>query len=326
MATPQGEANPRPEDGTIVFQGLARRFGRRMVLRDLSLKVRPGEIHALLGRNGCGKTTALRILLGFLEPHAGRASILGVDSQRLTPADRGRIGYVSENHRFYPLMRVREAVAFEAGTRPRFDRGFADAAIVRCALPPELRVLQLSRGQRAQLSIILAVAARPEVLVLDDPALGLDVVMRRELLEAMIDILADRGLSVLFSSHFLDDVERVADRVSILHEGSLIADATTDELKRRVCQRTWTPPPADSAAAERRPPAVPGLLRAERRRSGYSLTLLDCDEAMEAALAQEGARLGMRTGVSLEDLFLALTRSERDRLIPPFTQQTEAAA
>jgi ABC-2 type transport system ATP-binding protein len=310
----------------IGFEGVARRYGDKVVLRDLSLQVRPGEIHALLGRNGCGKTTALRILLGFLEPHGGRSQVLGVDSQSLGPDQRGRIGYVSEDHRLYRWLRVTDVLAFEAGTRPRYDRGFADSAVARCGLPPRLRVGQLSRGQRAQLALIVAVASRPEVLVLDDPALGLDVVMRRELLEVMIDLLADRGLSVLFSSHFLDDVERVADRVSILHEGSLIASAATDDFKRRICQRTWTPPPSDSAAPERRPPPLPGVLRADRRRGGYNLTLLDCDQAMEAALCADGARLGLRAGVSLEELFLALTRDERDRLVPPFTNPKEVAA
>jgi ABC-2 type transport system ATP-binding protein len=323
QATSQPAAQPTAAESTIVLEGLARRFGDRLVLRDLSLSVRPGEIHALLGRNGCGKTTALRILLGFLEPHAGRATILGVDSQKLTPRDRGRIGYVSEDHRLYRLMRVGESIAFEADTRPDFDGGFAEASVRRCGLPPRLRVGQLSRGQRAQLSIILAVAARPDVLVLDDPALGLDVVMRRELLEVMIDLLADRGLSVLFSSHFLDDVERVADRVSILHQGALIADATTDDLKRRVCRRSWTPPSVNTEAA---PPELPGLLRAERRRGGFNLTLVDCNEGIEAALTRDGARLGIPSGVSLEDLFLALTRDERDRLVPPLAKQTEVAA
>jgi ABC-2 type transport system ATP-binding protein len=307
----------------ITFEGVARRYGDKVVLRDLSLQVRPGEIHALLGRNGCGKTTALRILLGFLEPHAGRSQVLGVDSLALGVNERGRIGYVSEDHRLYRWLRVADVLAFEAGTRPRFDRGFADSAVGRCGLPPRLRVGQLSRGQRAQLALIIAVASRPEVLVLDDPALGLDLVMRRELLEVMIDLLADRGLAVLFSSHFLDDVERVADRISILHQGSLIVDAPADELKRRVSRRTWTPPPSAPGAA---PPPVPALVRSERKRVGYAITLRDCDAETETALCQGGATLGPPSALSLEDLFLALTREETSRLVPDQARTTEAAA
>jgi ABC-2 type transport system ATP-binding protein len=312
-----------PSSPALAFSGVCRRFGDQAVLRGLDLQVFPGRIHALLGRNGSGKTTALRILLGFLEPHAGQSSVLGRPSLQLRPEDRARIGYVSEDHRLFRLRRVREILDFEAGTRPRFDRPFADAAVARCGLPPRLRVAQLSRGQRAQLALIVAVASRPDVLVLDDPALGLDVVMRRELLEVMIDLLADRGLAVLFSSHFLDDVERVADRISILHQGRLLVDADTDQIRRRVCKRAWTPAPGQPDAP---PPALPGLLRADRRRLGFELTLVDCDAAAEAALAAGGARLGPPLPVTIEDLFLALTRDPTTRLVPDPDKKTEAAA
>jgi ABC-2 type transport system ATP-binding protein len=308
-----------PRDG-ILFEGVHRRFGDRPVLRGLDLRVHPGQIHALLGRNGSGKTTALRILLGFLEPHAGRASVLGVDSRALGPDERGRIGYVSEEHRLYRSMRVGETIAFEAGTRPRFDRPLAEGALARCGLGSRLRVGQLSRGQRAQLALIIAVASGPDVLVLDDPALGLDVVMRRELLEVMIDLLAGRGLAVLFSSHFLDDVERVADRVSILHEGRLIVDATLDELKRRVEKRTWTAPAGVPV------PAAPGLLHVERRLAGHDLTLLDFGREAEHALVAGGAVLGPPSRVRLEDLFVALTRGKEGRLVPLAEERREVAA
>ena len=218
---------------------------------------------------------------------------------------------------------MEQTLGFEAGTRPRFDRPFADQAVARCGLPPRIRVGQLSRGQRAQLALIVAVASRPDVLVLDDPALGLDVVMRRELLEVMIDLLADRGLGVLFSSHFLDDVERVADRISILHDGRLIVDADTLDLKRRVQRRAWSPPSGETTA---RPPVLPGVLRADRRQLGFELTLVDCDAALESALGQGGAHLGPPSPVTVEDLFLALTRDQPTRLVPEPDKSTEAAA
>jgi ABC-2 type transport system ATP-binding protein len=330
---PRGPGQPQPIPGALPgggtadccleFRGVARRFGDRAVLRGLDLQVRPGQIHALLGRNGSGKTTALRILLGFLAPHAGQSFVLGKPSDALGPDDRGRIGYVSEDHHLYRGLRVAETVAFEAGTRARFDRGFADRALARCGLTARARVGQLSRGQRAQLALVLAVASRPEVLVLDDPALGLDVVMRRELLEVMIDLLADRGLGVLFSSHFLDDVERVADRISILHGGRLIVDAATDDIKRRVQRRTWSPPAGASAAG---PPAVPGLLRADRRQLSFELTLVDCDAAAEARLTEGGAHLGPPTAVTVEDLFLALTREQAGGLLADPRLAPEVAA
>jgi ABC-2 type transport system ATP-binding protein len=294
----------------IVFENLHRHFDERAVLRGLDLRVGAGQIHALLGRNGSGKTTALRILLGFLAPHAGRASVFGVDSTQLGPDQRGRIGYVGEDHRLPPHMRAAEVLAFEAATRPRFDRALADQALGRCGLDPRGRVLRLSRGQRAQLSLIVAVASQPEVLVCDDPGLGLDLVMRRAFLDVLIELLAGRGISVLFSSHVLSDVERIADRVSILHQGRLIVDASLDELKRRVRKCFW--------AGEAPPPTLPAVLRAERRASGYDLTLLDADEAVTAQL---GGRLSDAAVPSLDDLFLDLTRGDTDRILPATKEQ-----
>jgi ABC-2 type transport system ATP-binding protein len=297
----------------ITFENLHRRFGDRWVLRGFDLAVKPGQIHALLGRNGSGKTTALRILMGFLDPHAGRATVLGVDSRQLAPADRARIGYVSEDHRLYPTMRVGQVLDFEAGTRERFDKDLARRAVERCGLLDRLWVARLSRGQRAQLALIVAVASQPEVMVLDDPALGLDVVMRRELLDVMIDLLGDRGISVLFSSHILTDVERMADRVTILHEGHRIVDASLDALKQRVQRRSWRSPFGNGAP----PPALPNLLRAEKKADGFQLTLLDLSAEGEARLREGGARLSAPLPLSLEELFLDLTRGETRSIVGP---------
>ena len=159
--------SPPNETPPILFQDVYRSFGNQDVLRGLSLSVRPGEIFAFLGRNGSGKTTAIRILLGFLRPMHGRSDVLGVDSQLLTPMDRGRIGYVSEGHKLYGSFRVRDAVQFEAGTRPNFRKDHAMAAVKRCDLPPKKMVMELSRGQRAQLALIFAVAGQPDVMIFD---------------------------------------------------------------------------------------------------------------------------------------------------------------
>jgi ABC-2 type transport system ATP-binding protein len=293
---------------TIRFDDVHRHFGSQPVLCGLSFAVEPGQIYAFLGRNGAGKTTALRILLGFLEPMRGRAEVLGVDSRTLRAEHRARIGYVGEGHRLYPAMRVADAVAFEAATRPGFRRAFVDAAVQRCGLSRGRAIAQLSRGQRAQLALILAVAARPEVLVFDDPAMGLDVVMRREFLDAMIDLLADSGCTVLFSSHILTDVERIADRVGILHDGRMLVDATLDDLRRRVCRWPWVP--AEGVAT----PADDRVLRVGARRGGLELTLLDADATLLDAL-RKGGRLGEPATPSLEELFLDLTGAESPGLL-----------
>lgn len=284
----------------LEFHQVWRHFGAREVLRGLSFSVNPGEVYALLGRNGEGKTTAIRILLGFLEPHAGEARLLGERSDALPLAVRGRVGYVSEGHRLYAEMRVREAVRFERDTRPGFDESSASKELARLALDPQARIATLSRGQRAQLALVLACAGAPEVLVFDDPAMGLDVAMRRELLESLIALLAERGTAVLFSTHILPDVERLADRVGILKDGALIVDAPLDVLKRRVQKRQCVP-------VNGTPPTVDGLLRARRLDGGFELTLLDLDLAREQALRAGSRHLSDPLTPDLEELFLDLT-------------------
>ncbi|MSR62969.1 MAG: ABC transporter ATP-binding protein [Planctomycetes bacterium] len=292
----------------IEFRGVERHFGAESVLRGLSFTVAPGQVYALLGRNGAGKTTALRILLGFLQPHAGEARVLGLPSATLTPDERERIGYVSEGHRLYPEMRVNDALAFEAGTRPRFERAAAERELERCGILRAKRIYELSRGMRAQLALILAACGAPEVLIFDDPAMGLDVAMRRELLGSLIELLAERGTAVLFSSHILSDVERIADRVGILQGGALIVDAPLDELKRRVEKRHWVPRNGQGD------PRVAGLLRSRAAEGGYELTLLDLNPERESELRAGAARLSERIDLDLEELFLELTtRPEASR-------------
>ncbi len=295
-------------NSAILFNEVHRHFGTKRVLRGLSFAVAPGEVFALLGRNGQGKSTALNILLGFLAPHRGRASILGVEGARLGADERARIGYVGEGHRLYRTMRIRDAIAFERATRPAFRGDFAQRAIERCELDPKQHVGLLSRGQRAQLSLILAVAARPEILVFDDPAAGLDVGMRRALLDALVDLLSDTGCAVLFTSHILSDVERIADRIGILRDGRLVVDATLDDVKRRVERRLWTRP-------ER--PDIPGQVRARQRSGGWEITLVD--PPREAIAAQNGS-LSDPLPASLDDVFLDIAGEDAPRILPDLTE------
>jgi ABC-2 type transport system ATP-binding protein len=287
----------------IEIEGVRRWFGDRLVLDGVDLEVRPGEVFALLGRNGAGKTTLLNVLLGFLRPNAGSARLLGCDSRELTPGVRERVGLVSEGQRLYEWMRVRDVLDFEQGTRERFRRERADRLIEHLGLAPEQPVRRLSRGQRAQLALALAVSGDPDVLVLDDPAMGLDPVVRRELLSALIDLLGEEGRSVLFSTHVLSDVERIADRVGILHGGRLVVDAPLDLLRARL-QKRFLRTEADLSS-------TPGVLRARAREGGRELLILDCEGEREDALRELG-HLSDPVPVDLEEVFLDLTTSESE--------------
>ncbi len=287
----------------IVFDDVWRAFNGRHVLSGLSLRVREGEVFALLGRNGVGKSTALKILLGFLEPDRGVSSLVGVPSAQLDGPVRDRVGYVAEGHPLIGWMSVGRAVEFEAGTRTRFDRKYVDDALRRLGLGRDARISQLSRGQKAQLSLVFAMATDPKVLVLDDPAMGLDVVMRREFLEAMIELVSREGRSVLFSSHILNDVERIADRIGILEGGALCVDAPLEELRERVHKRFLRARDGEAFA----PDEASGILSAKRVRDGFELTLLDFDERRERALRARASLVSEPQPVSLEELFFELT-------------------
>ncbi len=302
----------------IDIRNLERRFGAKEILRGLNLQVQPGEIYALCGRNGTGKTTAIRILLGFLEPMAGEARILGVRGAELTPELRGKIGFVSEGHQMIRWMKVRDVLAFEKGTRDVFDSAWAEKTRARLELPQDMGVAKLSRGQRAQLSLLIAMAGNPEVLVMDDPALGLDAVMRREFLESMIDLLGEEGRSVLFSSHHLADVERIADRVGILHDGVLRLESSLEDLRTRV-QRRHVRGSGDELLASKAE-SLSGVLAVQKKRDGLELLCMDLTPERETDLRAKLGDLSVPVPASLEDIFIALTarrgerRSDEDRV------------
>ena len=290
----------------IEFRDVHRHFGDHQVLRGLSFSVEPGQAFALLGRNGCGKSTALKILLGFLEPHRGEARILGVPSSQITPALRERIGFVGEEHALKNTLRLSHVLEFEGATRKNFDRGMVEKALRTLGVRLDTFVRRLSRGQRASLVLLLAVAQNPDVLVFDDPALGLDVVMRRELVDVLLSLIADRGITLLFSSHVMQDVERVADRVGMLHHGRLIVDASLDDLRvrlRRRFIRTHQGANVNGSLAE----ALPEVLRHRRVRDGYELLLLDETSETRERLSNLAESISDPVMVSMEEMFADLT-------------------
>ena len=286
----------------ISFDKLTCYYGKHKALDTLTLDVPEGEVFALLGRNGAGKTSALRCLLGFQAPTRGRAFILGHDSMELPAKERGRIGYVSEGQKLVGWMRVKDLVALQNATFPTFDLDFCRSHLKRLGLPEKRRVFQLSRGMRAQLALALALAPHPELIVLDDPAMGLDTVVRREFLEVMIDLIQEEGRTVLFTSHILTDVERVADRIAILDHGVLRVNAPVDVFKQRV--RRWRATfDGDAPAA----PAIEGLVRARSQRDTMLLTVVDGNGSVAKACEALGARSVEPEALSLEDLFVEYT-------------------
>ncbi len=218
----------------VQIDNLTKFFDGRCVLEDINLKIPRGCIYGLLGRNGAGKTTIIRILQGIDFPTRGKTSLLGTDSTKLTAKHHGRIGYVAEGHNLIQNYKVGRLIKLCKDLSLQWNDEFFNRLIQTFRLPMDRKVSQLSTGMRAQLNLCLGMAIDPELLILDDPTLGLDTVARRQFLELAVDLLQKDGRTILFSSHILSDVERIADRIGILTAGALVVDCSLEELKTRV--------------------------------------------------------------------------------------------
>ncbi len=287
-------------ENVIETRGLTRYFGRRCVVDMLDLTVPRGSIFGFLGRNGAGKSTTIRMLLGLIAPSRGSASVLGYDSAALPPEARARIGYLAEGHHVYGWMTVRECGRFQSAFYPRWKDGIFQGVVKHFGLKPDAKAGDLSRGERAGLCLALTLAPQPELLILDDPALGLDPVARRSLLQSMIYLTRNAEQTVFFSSHLLSDVERVADRIAVLDGSLLRADCALETFRRRVRQFVLTfPGPAPAL------PPLPGLLQTLRAGRELTVTLAAYDGDTERSLAALGASHREEVPLGLEDAFVS---------------------
>ncbi len=261
------------------------------------------------------------MLLGMAHPSFGRAEVLGEDAARLRPETRGRIAYLAEGHPLYRWMTVGQAVDFtRAFYGDRWNQRLLGQILDHFELSTKRKIRRLSRGQQAQVALALAVATDPELLILDDPTLGLDTVVRRDFLESLIQIIQRRGRTILFSSHILGDVERVADRIGILVDGVLRVDCPTDHFKesvRKVLLEFEGEPPEL--------PDCPGL--ANRRVVGRKLELVVVGYGEEHRRLFESLdpRKFDVVDFNLEDAFIEYTRGRR-RNLPIFATEEEEVA
>ncbi len=245
----------------ISTENLSKRYGRRMGLDSAELNVGEGEIFGFLGANGAGKTTAIRLLLGFLRPSHGNASIFGLDCWRHSARIKRDVGYLPGDLRLYPWLTCQRALRIVGRVRGVDLLANGAELAKRFQLEMDLRVRRMSRGTRQKLGLIMALAHKPRLLVLDEPTSGLDPVMQGVLANHLRE-LAAAGHTVFFSSHTLREVETLCDRVAVVRHGRVIADETLDSLRGRA-RRTVELVYADETAADGA--VLPGFLQVQRR-------------------------------------------------------------
>jgi ABC-2 type transport system ATP-binding protein len=220
------------EHPVIDVTSLSRSFGQKQALDAVSFRASAGQVYGLVGSNGAGKTTLLKHLLGLLRATSGSVRVFGLDPVRSPVGVLGRIGYLSEERDLPEWMSIEELMRYTQAYHPGWDAAYARELLETFALDPAKKIKELSKGMRAQAGLIAAVAHRPDLLILDEPSSGLDVVVRRDILDAVVRAVADDGRTVIFSSHLLDEVERMSDHVTLMHQGRVALSGALDDVRR----------------------------------------------------------------------------------------------
>ncbi len=301
------------ETCAVKLDRLTVRYGRLIAVNRLSLEVTPRTVYALLGRNGSGKSSTVRCMLGQRRANAGSARLFGVDAWRGRRSAMERVGVVPENPDIPPDDTAERVARFVARVTPHWRPSDFFSRLEGFRIPRQRRFNRLSKGQQRQLALALALAGRPRLLVLDDPTLGLDAVARRALFEELVGDLADRGTTVFLTSHDLGGIEGIADRVGILDRSRLRVDESMDALKARFCRLTWTN--NSSVASEQ-------IRRALIHLEPLQVEMLgDTGEAVVGGYSEVGfgrfreqapVEVKRVDSLSLEDIFIALCGDTED--------------
>jgi ABC-2 type transport system ATP-binding protein len=284
----------------IEISNLTRRFGSKPALDDVSLNVSRGCVFGLVGENGAGKTTLIKHILGLLRPAQGTVRVFGLDPVKDPRGVLSRVGYLSEARDLPGWMRVDELLRYVQAFYPRWDEGYAESLRKQFNLQPSARIRNLSRGELAKAALLVALAYRPDLLVLDEPSSGLDPVVRRDILEAIVRTAAEEGRTVFFSSHLLDEIERVSDRVAMIVNGRIVLDGPLDEIRSAHHYLTLR-----FANALTDAPALPFALSVSGTGHEWSVICNGGRQEVIAHAATLGAQVVEQRSPTLDEIFTA---------------------
>ena len=292
--------SPSSAEAVVAIADLSRRFGPKTVLNNVSLYVPRGSVFGLVGENGAGKTTLIKHILGLLRAESGTVRVFGLDPVTDPVRVLGGIGYLSEQPDLPGWMRVDELMRYTQAFYPNWDMAYAEKLRAQFGLDPGQRLKTLSKGQMAKAGLLAAQAHRPELLLLDEPSSGLDPLVRRDILEAVIRTVADEGRTVFFSSHLLEEIERVSDHIAMVHQGRMVLYGSLDEIKaqhRRVTLHFET--------AQASPPIIAGILSVTGSGKEWTVMCNGGRNELPALAAKLGARMVDEQTPSLNEIFVA---------------------
>jgi ABC-2 type transport system ATP-binding protein len=292
----------------IETKGLQYSVGRSFQIRDVDMHVPHKSVYGFLGPNGSGKTTTIKLALALLKPRAGRITVLGQPMPASYASVLARTGYVPERPHIYPSLTVGEAIRLHRAFYPTWDQAWADTMLRQFGLDVQQRVSALSKGESGKLLMLLALAQRPELLVLDEPTDGLDPVVRRDILAAVLEYVTDHEATVLISSHLVHELERICDWVGLMDGGALVAELPMQEFKNGLKRLRVATAPDDVSG-------VPFTVLSRERGQGAVEQWLVRGWApgMQESLALVGASVREVIDLDLEEGFVEMLRSSRDR-------------
>lgn len=289
-----------PLDAVIEVENLSRSFRRKEALKQVTLRVPKGCVFGLVGENGAGKTTLIKHLLGALKPQQGRVRVFGKDPVADPVGVLADVGHLSEDREMPTWMRVGELLRYIRAFYPNWDPNYAEQLREMFRLDPAAKVKHLSRGERALAGLLIALAHRPKLLVLDEPSSGLDPLVRRDILGAIVRTVADEGRTVFFSSHLLDEVERVADRITMVADGEVVLSDQLPAIKEthhRLVVRFGEP--------QSRTPAFDGALSVHGANHEWTVVCNGQLDSLRHSISNMNATVVGTETPTLEEIFVA---------------------
>jgi len=291
----------------VATHGLSMRYGKQTALEAVDLRIPEGAVYVLIGANGAGKSSAMKVLLNLERADAGRAEVFGLDTVSRGPEVRAQIGYIPESHQHdYGWMTCGRLIRYVAAHYPAWDHAYAAQLLEVFGVHPERKTGTLSKGESRRMQFVLALAHRPPLLLLDEPADGIDPVVRNRTLAQLAEHLADTPTTVVIATHHIHEVESLADHVGVLNAGRLVAQMSRDELRRTVRRYRVEVPEGWEAPAELR---IPSLRRSRGGREAQ-WTLVGEERDVTARLAAAGATVRDVTPLALEEAALAFMSEE----------------